>query len=102
MEKIMLFNQIRTASQLAGFVSNSTSDSFYFSKDTLRFFGDSMSNYGIKHHKLGARHIVELRRKRAVKHGMTASAYFELEQGQNDKAKKISSNDAEEAINNAK
>jgi hypothetical protein len=46
--------------------------SFYFSRDTLRFFGDTMANYGVR--DIGD--YWELYRRKAVKHGLRDSAYF--------------------------
>jgi len=46
--------------------------SYYFTKDTMKFFGDTMSNYKIK---LGKDYI-ELHRKKAVKHNNQSIAYF--------------------------
>ena len=47
--------------------------SHYFDRDTMRFFGDTMSNYGVITHE----DCYELRRKRPVKHGLRFSTYFD-------------------------
>ena len=57
----------------------------------MRFFGDTMSNYGIKHHKVAGHEVIELRRKKPVKHGLQESAYFMLQAGRIDAANRISS-----------
>ena len=48
-------------------------DSHYFDRDTMRFFGDTMSNYGVIMHE----DCYELRRRRPVKHGLRSSTYFD-------------------------
>lgn len=48
-------------------------DSHFFDRDTMRFFGDTMSNYGVITHE----DCYELRRKRPVKEGLRRSAYFD-------------------------
>lgn len=50
-------------------------NSFYFSRDSMRFFGDTMRNYGVKTHAL----CYELYRKQPVKHGLNNSAFFDKE-----------------------
>ena len=50
-------------------------DSHFFDRDTMRFFGDTMSNYGVITHE----DCYELRRKRPVKHGLQATVYFDKE-----------------------
>ena len=53
-------------------------DRFFFTRDTMKFFGDTMGNYGVRGsltpHMI---EVWELYRKRPVKHGLTASAYFD-------------------------
>ena len=45
---------------------------YFFTSETMRFFGDTMRNYGVINH--GSHY--ELWRKRPVKHGITKSAFF--------------------------
>jgi|14_taG_2_1085336.scaffolds.fasta_scaffold19858_3 hypothetical protein len=71
----MLFNQIKTPSQLKVFVENGPTDSYFFSPDTMRFWGDTMRNYGVRWHDKEAG-ILELYRRRAVNGGLDSSAYF--------------------------
>jgi hypothetical protein len=48
-------------------------ESFYFTRKTMSFFGDTMKNYGVRSH---CENTWELYRKTPVKHGLTNSAYF--------------------------
>ena len=45
---------------------------FFFTRDTMRFLGDTMRNYGVITH--GSHY--ELHRKRPVNGGLTKSAFF--------------------------
>lgn len=58
--------------------------SFYFSRLTMSFFGDTMANYSVSgpvkiNTSDGARIVWVLSRKEAVKHGMRNNAYFDVE-----------------------
>ena len=46
--------------------------SYFFTKDTMRFFGDTMKNYKI----IKSDNHIELHRKKPVKNGLNAIAYF--------------------------
>lgn len=70
----MLFAQIKTASNLKMFVESGT-DSYFFTRSTMRFFGDTMRNYGVRHLTPGT---IELYRRRPVKHGLFNSAFFQV------------------------
>jgi hypothetical protein len=48
-------------------------ESYFFKRKTMRFFGDTMKNYGIR--RISA-NTVELYRKKPVKHGLQSSAFF--------------------------
>jgi hypothetical protein len=48
-------------------------DSHFFDRDAMRYFGDTMKNYGVIAHE----DCYELRRKRAVKEGIKFSTYFD-------------------------
>jgi hypothetical protein len=48
-------------------------NSFYFTRKTMKFFGDTMKNYGVRSH---CSNTWELYRKNPVKHGLNSSAYF--------------------------
>ena len=57
-------------------------DSYFFDRKTMRFFGDTMANYGVRsatietHSDPEPIEVRELHRKRATKHGLKNSAYF--------------------------
>ncbi len=50
-------------------------DRLFFTRDTMKFFGDTMRNYGVR----DASDSWELYRKQPVKHGLQSSAYFDKE-----------------------
>lgn len=55
--------------------------SVFFTRDSMKFFGDTMKNYGvcsaeIETHTQGKVDVWELYRIRPVKHGNQKSAYF--------------------------
>jgi len=68
-------------------------DRHFFTRDTMRFFGDTMSNYGVRDGGTIPYHwddegnnyseiprtieVWELYRKHPVKHGLSDSAYFD-------------------------
>ena len=57
-------------------------ESNFFSHQTMRFFGDTMQNYGVSSAVVETRdgaqvECWELWRKRPVKHGLKSSAYFD-------------------------
>ena len=47
--------------------------SHFFDRDTMRYFGDTMGNYGVITHD----DCYELRRKKPVKNGLQRSNYFD-------------------------
>lgn len=58
-------------------------ESQFFARESMRFFGDTMTNYGVRAVQVRVnRHSpktidgFELYRKRPVKHGLQSSAYF--------------------------
>lgn len=61
------------ASQLKYNHESLNPNSFYFTRDSMRFFGDTMQNYGVRTHS----DSYELYRKQPVKHGLNNSAYFD-------------------------
>ena len=74
-----------TPSELKFHVS-SGSDRFFFARDTMRFFGDTMRNYGVYAQPVTVDTYSgdkvtcwELYRRRPVKHGMCDSAFFALD-----------------------
>ena len=48
-------------------------DSFFFTCSSMKFFGDTMRNYGVRN----AGDCWELYRKHPVSHGLKDSAYFD-------------------------
>ena len=75
---------IRTASDLKFHVEQSGNEPHFFTRQTMRFFGDRMSNYGIRQPREIQTHsgpvmAYELTRRRPVKHGLQSSAWFHAE-----------------------
>jgi hypothetical protein len=75
-----------TPSELKAKVS--ATGSHHFESKTMKFFGDTMRNYGVRSKTIliptdGVRQIGkevwELYRRHSVKHGLTSSAYFDKE-----------------------
>lgn len=64
---------MKTASQLRAAVEAAGHEPYFFTRETMRFFGDTMRNYGVR----DAGTAWELYRRRAVKHGLRSSAYFD-------------------------
>jgi hypothetical protein len=74
------------ASDLKFHVTSAGFDSHFFTRETMRFFGDTMRNYGVRSvivtcrsEKTGGAESVsawELFRRKPVKHGVKGSAYF--------------------------
>lgn len=70
-----------TPSELKYHVEQS-SDSHFFTRRTMQFFGDTMANYrvrdaGVIQTNSGEVEAWELYRKQPVKHGLRSSAYFD-------------------------
>lgn len=75
-----------TASDLKWHYEMKHPDGHFFDRETMKFFGDTMSNYGVRANTVTVResdgNVVEcyvLYRRRAVKHGLTGSAYFSVD-----------------------
>lgn len=55
-------------------------DRYFFTRNTMRFFGDTMRNYGTRSASITVQgtkvEVWELWRKRPVKNGLKCSAYF--------------------------
>ena len=74
-----------TASEIK-YQYQSRDNGYYFDRDSMKFFGDTMSNYYVPAATVeietwsGEKHTCyELQRRRPVKHGLTKSAYFDVE-----------------------
>lgn len=78
-------------SDLKFHVQQANNESHYFSRDSMRFFGDTMANYGVRSAEVTTNYnaagdyvgeggvvveVWELYRKRAVKCGLKESVYF--------------------------
>lgn len=55
--------------------------SYFFTRNTMKFFGDTMKNYGVKETTINTWtrknvKVFELYRKNPVKYGLQLSAYF--------------------------
>lgn len=79
-----------TASELKYQIESADPTTHFFDRDSMKFFGDSMRNYGVRSttihaitdsgaRDIGSREVWELYRRRAVKHGLRDSAYFDKE-----------------------
>ena len=70
------------ASTLKWHVEDTCTDSFFFTRSSMKFFGDRMANYGVRTATIQTWtdqepvEVWELYRKRPVKCGLTRSAYF--------------------------
>jgi hypothetical protein len=71
----MKFDDIKTPSNLKACVENGT-DSHFFTRKTMSFFGDTMRNFGLIKHKCERGLIIELYRKQPVANGLQSSHYF--------------------------
>ena len=74
--------QIKTATDLKHAIEEAREESHFFSRENMRFAGDTMRNYGVRgpiaiKTYSGEVQAYELFRRRAVKHGLRASAYFD-------------------------
>ena len=70
-----------TASDLKYEIEQHRHESHFFDRKTMQFFGDRMSNYGVrqtvvKTYDKAEVPVWELYRRRPVKHGLHSSAYF--------------------------
>ena len=82
-----------TASELKAKVNQANEESYFFTPKTMKFFGDSMRNFGVRSTIVKCNYdengnwiekgtmieVWELYRKHAVKHGLKASHYFNKE-----------------------
>jgi len=71
-----------TPSELKHLVEQGSNAPYFFTRQSMRFFGDTMRNYGVrsttvKTRRNGDADVWELYRRRAVKHGLKSSAYFD-------------------------
>lgn len=77
--------KIKTASDLKHAVEQSGNEPHFFTREAMRFFGDCMSNYGIRQPVSVETNVgetvpaYELVRRHPVKHGLDSSAWFHAE-----------------------
>jgi hypothetical protein len=74
--------KIKTASDLKYAHESAHPGSAFFSRESMKFAGDKMSNYGlrratVKRHSGDVVECFELYRRRPVKHGLQSSAFFD-------------------------
>jgi len=66
-----------TPSELKRKYHESNNDGCYFLPETMKYFGDTMRNYGVRQVGLDNPYYWELWRKQPVKGGRQGSAYFD-------------------------
>ena len=77
--------KIKTASDLKFAVESARQEPYFFTRETMKFFGDTMANYGIRQPVTVTTAsgdtvpAYELTRRRPVKHGLQDSAWFHAE-----------------------
>lgn len=67
--------KIKTPANLKYWHQKLDPDSNFFARDTMKFFGDTLSNYRVVNHGK----LYELQRKNPVKNGLKGSAYFTVD-----------------------
>lgn len=86
----MTASELKSRIEQSG-VEQSGVEQHFFTRQTMKFFGDSMSNYGVRNTYVVSsfdadgnyveggirRQVWELWRKRPNKHGLQSSAYFD-------------------------
>ena len=70
-----------TASELKAMIEAKGTVSHFFTRKTMKFFGDTMSNYGVRETVIDTWsennvEVYELYRRHPVKHGLQKSVYF--------------------------
>ena len=65
-----------TPSELKANILTHNPNSHFFDQKTMRFFGDTMKNYGVRKTEIEGIDVWEVYRKRPVKHGLKNSAFF--------------------------
>lgn len=73
-----------TASELKYKIEQAGHEPHFFTRKTMKFFGDTMKNYGVREMVIDTYlekdvPVYELYRRSAVKHGLSDSAYFNRE-----------------------
>jgi hypothetical protein len=70
----MQIKDIKTKSDLRYMIMES--GSHFFDHSSMKFFGDTMANYGMRSTKISGIEYFELYRRKTVKHGLNTSSYF--------------------------
>lgn len=65
-----------TPSRLKQEIQKAGTESYFFTRESMKFFGDTMKNYGCRSATVGGVECWELWRKRPVKNGIQSSTYF--------------------------
>lgn len=74
-----------TPHELKHLVENHRTETHFFTRESMKFSGDTMRNYGVRAQPItvqtyhGPVLAWELYRKRPVKHGLSKSAFFDVE-----------------------
>lgn len=66
-----------TPSQLRYHIEQTGQEPYFFTRETMRFFGDTMANFGCRKATHKGTLCWELYRKRPVKHGLRGSFFFD-------------------------
>ena len=66
-----------TPSELKHKITQTGEEPYFFSRETMRFFGDTMANFGCRRAEHKGTLCWELYRKRPVRHGLQGSFYFD-------------------------
>lgn len=64
---------IKNASDLKYYYQEKNPSGRFFDRKTMKFFGDTMANYGVRNYGT----YFELYRRNPVKHGLSKSHYFD-------------------------
>lgn len=70
-----------TSAMLKAKIEASREEPYFFDRKTMSFFGDTMRNYGVRETVINTYSekkvpVYELYRRRPVRHGLRASAFF--------------------------
>ena len=73
--------RIRTASELKAHVEAHGKEPYFFTRSSMKFFGDTMRNYSVSGPEMvqtrnGPEECYALNRRYAVKHGLISTAFF--------------------------
>ena len=78
--------KIKTSSDLKYMHEHHQPHSYFFTRKTMKFFGDTMNNYGVRAQTetietpCGDKHkCYVLYRRKPVKHGLQSDAYFDVQ-----------------------